>query len=107
MRQSLEVTYQDGRTEKVIAFYPDYVKFEEVFDRNPIVVTFDDFRLTNQGFLAFAALLREKRITFDAPTKANFDQWITTVENVKALDDEVEHTPLESSQPTGSLPGSQ
>jgi len=35
MRQSLEVTYQDQRVEKVIAFYPDFVKFEERFDRKP------------------------------------------------------------------------
>jgi len=107
MRQSLEVTYQDGRNEKVVAFYPDYVKFEEIYDRNPIVVTFDDFRLTNQGFLAFAALAREKRVKVDAVTKAAFDEWINTVENVKALDDEVEHSPLESNQPIGSLPDSQ
>ena len=101
MRQSLEVTYQDQRVEKVIAFYPDYVKFEERFDRNPIVVTFDDFRLTNQGFLAWAALTREKR------TALPWEEWINTVENVKALDDEVEHVPLESSQPIGSSQDSQ
>ena len=101
MRQSLEVTYQDGRVENVIAFFPDYVKFEERFDRNPIVVTFDAFRLTNQGFLAWAALTREKR------TSLVWEDWLATVENVKALDDEVEHVPLESSQPTGSLPDSQ
>jgi|DEB3_MinimDraft_2_1074329.scaffolds.fasta_scaffold00149_6 hypothetical protein len=101
MRQALEVLFQDGTVEKVIAFYPDYVKFEERFDRNPIVVTFDDFRLTNQGFLAWAALTREKR------TALPWEEWINTVENVKALDDEVEHPPLESSQPIGSLPDSQ
>lgn len=101
MRQSLEVTYQDGRNEKVVAFYPDYVKFEERFDRNPIVVTFDDFRLTNQGFLAWAALTREKRVTLP------WEEWINTVENVKALDDEVEHVPLENTAPIGSLPDSQ
>jgi hypothetical protein len=101
MRQSLEVTYQDQRVEKVIAFYPDFVKFEERFDRNPIVVTFNDFRLTNQGFLAWAALTREKRVSIP------WEEWLNTVENVKALDDEVEHSPLESSQPIGSLPDSQ
>ena len=101
MRQALEVLFQDGKVEKVIAFYPDYVKFEERFDRNPIVVTFDDFRLTNQGFLAWAALTREKRTTLP------WEEWINTVENVKALDDEVDHAPLESSQPIGSLPDSQ
>jgi len=101
MRQALEVLYQDGRVDSIIAFYPDYVKFEERFDRNPIVVTFDDFRVTNQGFLAWAALTREKRVT------APWEEWINTVENVKALDDEVDHAPLESSQPIGSLPDSQ
>ena len=101
MRQSLEVTYQDQRVEKVIAFYPDLVKFEERFDRNPIVVTFNDFRLTNQGFLAWAALTREKRVSIP------WEEWLNTVENVKALDDEVEHAPLESSQHIGSLPDSQ
>ena len=101
MRQALEVTYQDGRTDKVVAFFPDYVKFEERFDRNPIVVTFDAFRLTNQGFLAWAALTREKR------TELSWEDWLASVENVKALDDEVEHAPLESSQPIGSLPDSQ
>ena len=101
MRQALEVLFQDGKVEKVIAFYPDYVKFEERFDRNPIVVTFNDFRLTNQGFLAWAALTREKRVSIP------WEEWLNTVENVKALDDEVEHSPLESSQPIGSLPDSQ
>ena len=102
MRQSLEVTYQDGRIEKVIAFFPDFVKFEERFDRNPIVVTFNDFRLTNQGFLAWAALTREKRCA------VAWEEWLNTVENVKALDDEdVEHVPLENTAPTGSLPDSQ
>lgn len=98
MRQALEVTYQDGRTDHVVAFYPDYVKFEERFDRNPIVVTFDAFRLTNQGFLAWAALTREKRVT------TPWEEWLNTVENVKALDDEVDHVPLESQAPIGSSP---
>ena len=101
MRQALEVAYQDGRIEKVIAFFPDFVKFEERFDRNPIVVTFNDFRLTNQGFLAWAALTREKR------TSLPWEEWLNSVENVKALDDEVEHVPLENTAPTGSLPDSQ
>lgn len=101
MRQALEVAYQDGRIEKVIAFFPDFVKFEERFDRNPIVVTFNDFRLTNQGFLAWAALTREKR------TSLPWEEWLNSVENVKALDDEVEHVPLENTAPIGSLPDCQ
>lgn len=99
MRDSLEVLYQNGNIEKVVAFYPDYVKFEERFDRNPIVTSFDQFRMTNQAYLAWAALTREQRCTLD------WEAWINTVENVKILDDEDSvHNPLESNQPTGSSP---
>lgn len=99
MREFLEVTYIGGDTEKVTAYYPDFVKFEEKFDKNPIVVSFDQFRLTNQGFLAWAALTREQRIT------APWEEWINTIENVKVLDDEDQvHNPLENTAPTGSLP---
>ena len=108
MREALEVTYISGDVVQVTAYYPDYVVFEEVFDRNPIVVTFEAFRLTNQGFLAFAALVREGKTDYTEATKANFDSWIKTVENVRIMDEvEVEHIPLESDQPTGSLPDSQ
>lgn len=98
MREKLEVTYQSGTVETVIAFYPDFVKFEERFDRNPIVTTFDQYRVTNQGFLAWAALTREGRIS------APWEEWINTVENVKILDEDVVHNPLESIQPTGTSP---
>lgn len=98
MREKLEVTYQNGDVETVIAFYPDFVKFEERFDRNPIITTFDQYRVTNQGFLAWAALTREKRIT------ADWETWLATIENVKILDEDVVHNPLESNQATGSSP---
>lgn len=102
MREKLEVTYQSGEVETVIAFYPDFVKFEERFDRNPVITSWENYRVTNQAFLAWAALTREKRIT------ADWEAWLDTIENVKILDDEdVVHNPLESSQPTGSLPDSQ
>lgn len=108
MREKFEVTYISGDVVQVTAYYPDFCAFEEVFDRNPIIVSFDQYRMTNQGFIAFAALVREGRVQFDAPTKTNFDSWKNTVENVKVLNEEdVDHVPLESSQPTGSLPGSQ
>lgn len=103
MREKFEVTYISGDVVEVTAFYPDFCDFEEVFDRNPIVVSFDQYRMTNQGFIAFAALVREGRVSFDKATKENFDAWRKTVENVKILDsEEVEHSPLESNQPIGS-----
>lgn len=103
MREKFEVTFISGDVVKVTAFYPDFCDFEEVFDRNPIVVTFDQFRMTNQGFLAFAALTREGRSGFDKATRENFDVWKKTVENVKVLDEEeVDHVPLESDQHIGS-----
>ena len=99
MRDFLEVSYINGTVEKVTAYYPDYVKFEEKFDRNPIVVSFDQYRLTNQGFLAWAALTREQRCA------QPWEEWIDTVENVKVLDDEdTVHNPLESTPVTGSSP---
>lgn len=108
MREALEVTYISGDVVQVTAYYPDYVKFEEVFDRNPIVVTFEAFRLTNQGFLAFAALVREGKVPQTEANRATFDEWIKTVENVRIMDEvEVDHVPLESDQPTGSSPDSQ
>lgn len=105
MREQFEVTYINGDVVQVTAYYPDFCDFEEVFDRNPIIVSFDQYRMTNQGFIAFAALVREQRVQFDKPTRENFDAWKKTVENVKVLnDEEVEHVPLESQAPTGSLP---
>lgn len=105
MREKFEVTYISGDVEQVTAYYPDFCAFEEVFDRNPIIVSFDQYRMTNQGFIAFAALVREKRVNFDAPTKANFDAWKNTVENVKVLnDEEVDHVPLENTAHIGSSP---
>jgi hypothetical protein len=102
MREALEVTYIGGNVEQVTAFYPDYVKFEEKFDRNPIVVTFEAYRITNQGFLAWAALTREGR------TALPWEEWLNTVENVRIMDEvETDHIPLESDQPIGTLPDSQ
>lgn len=98
MREKLEVTYQSGTVETVIAFYPDFVKFEERFDRNPIITSFDQYRVTNQAFLAWAALTREGRTTVE------WENWLNTIENVKILDEDVVHNPLESTQPTGSSP---
>jgi hypothetical protein len=102
MREALEVTYISGDVVQVTAYYPDYVKFEERFDRNPIVVTFDAFRLTNQGFLAWAALTREERVS------APWEEWVNTVENVRIMDEvDTDLVPLEKDQPIGSLPDSQ
>lgn len=105
MREKFEVTFISGDVVEVTAYYPDFCDFEEVFDRNPIIVSFDQYRMTNQGFIAFAALTREGRSGFDKATKENFDAWRKTVENVKVLDEaEVEHVPLENTAPTGSSP---
>jgi len=98
MREFIEITYIGGTTEQVTAYYPDFVAFEAKFDRNPIVVSFDQYRLTNQGYLAWSALTREKR------TEASWEDWLNTVENVKILDEDTVHNPLEKNQPTGSLP---
>jgi hypothetical protein len=103
MREKFEVTYISGDVVQVTAYYPDFCDFEEVYDRNPIVVSFDQYRMTNQGFIAFAALVREGRTAFDKPTKENFEAWRKTVENVKVLDEEeVAHAPLENTQHIGS-----
>ena len=102
MREALEVTYIAGGKEEVVAYFPDFVKFEERFDKNPIVVTFDAYRVTNQGFLAWAALTREGR------TSLPWEEWLNTVENVRVMDEvETDHVPLESDQAIGSLPDSQ
>ena len=52
MREKLEFTYQSGVVDTVIAFYPDFVKFEERFDRNPVITSWENYRVTNQAFLA-------------------------------------------------------
>lgn len=99
MRQAFEVKYQNGKTATIVAFYPDFIVVEEKYDVNPIVTSWDQFRLKYNACAAWAALTREKQIN------QPFDEWLASVENVKALDEEefeATHVPLESSQPTGS-----
>jgi hypothetical protein len=99
MRQAFEVKYQNGATATIVAFYPDFIVVEEKYDVNPIVTSWDQFRLKYNACAAWAALTREKQIN------QPFDEWLASVENVKALDEEefeATHVPLESSQPTGS-----
>jgi hypothetical protein len=99
MRQAFEVKYQNGTSATIVAFYPDFIVVEEKYDVNPIVTSWDQFRLKYNACAAWAALTREKQIN------QPFDEWLASVENVKALDEEefeATHVPLESSQPTGS-----
>lgn len=99
MRQAFEVKYQTGTTELVVAYYPDFIVVEEKYDVNPIVTSWDQFRLKYNACAAWAALTREKR------TDKPYDEWVGTIENVKALDEdefEATHVPLESNQHTGS-----
>jgi hypothetical protein len=56
----------------------------------------DDFRMTHQGYLAWACQKREKK------TELSWEEWINTVESVKYTDDEdVDLVPLESPQRIG------
>ena len=96
MRQAFEVRYQNGTKENIIAFYPDFIVVEEKYDVNPIITSWETFRLKYNACAAWAALTREKKIT------QPFDEWLNTVENVAALDEDVDLVPLENSQPIGS-----
>ena len=99
MRQAFEVKYQNGTSTTVVAFYPDFIVVEEKYDVNPIVTSWDQFRLKYNACAAWAALTREKKV------EQPFDDWLATIENVKALDEdefEATHAPLESNQHTGS-----
>lgn len=96
MRQPIEVKYLSGETVDLIAVYPDFVLFEEKFQKHPIVLTMDDFRMTDQGFLAWACLTREKK------TELSWEDWRNTVESVRYTDEDVDLVPLENHQHIGS-----
>ena len=96
MRQQIEVTFLSGQTVSMIAVYPDFVAFEEKSQTHPIVLSMDDFRMTHQGYLAWACQKREKK------TELSWEEWINTVESVKYTDDEdVDLVPLENPQRIG------
>ena len=87
------VTHDDGQTAKIVCTAPDYVAFENEFDK-PISVL-ETGRLTYLYWLAWHGLKRFHR------TDKGFDEWVQTVAGVEVPGDEDEIPPLESPQPIG------
>jgi hypothetical protein len=94
MKLGIKVTYQTGESEHVVARFPDFCDFETKWQRS--VARFEhDLRLSDIGWIAWAALTREKR------TSAKFDpDWKMTVESVE-VQDAPSANPSETTQPSG------
>jgi hypothetical protein len=94
MKLGIKVNYTTGESEHVVARFPDFCDFEKAWQRS--VARFEhDLRLSDIGWLAWAALTREKR------TRAKFDpDWKLTVDSVEVQDAPAAN-PSETTQPSG------
>jgi hypothetical protein len=93
IRIALQVTYDDNRTETIIATAADAIAFEREYDK-PISVL-NSGRMEYMWWIGWRALTRHKK------TELPFDEWLDTVAELK--DEEVDDiVPLERSQSTGS-----
>jgi len=94
MRMLLHIDYANGSGADVTVSAPDYVRFEQKFDRS-VTQLETNFRLTDLCFLAWSSLNRTKK------TDLSFEEWVDTIEGVGGSEDQAEIVPLESTQPTG------
>jgi hypothetical protein len=87
------VTYDGGKTDKIVCTAPDYMAFENYFDKP--IGALESGRVTYLYWLAWHGLTRFKRVT------ADFDTWKDSCAAIEFVNDEDEIPPLESSQPIG------
>lgn len=93
IRIALQVTYEDERTEAVMATAVDAIAFEREYDKP--IAALNTGRMEYMWYIGWHALKRTKK------TDLPFDVWLDTVVELK--DEEVDDiVPLERSQSTGS-----
>jgi hypothetical protein len=78
---ALDITFADGTTKKVVAAAADLIGFETHFDKS-VATLQTDYRLTYLVFIAWHALKRQGDV------KSEFDDFVNTVSNIEASDDE-------------------
>jgi len=94
MRMQLHVDYANGSGVDVTVSAPDYVRFEEKYDRS-VTQLESNFRLTDLCFLAWSGLSRVGKTDLD------FDAWVNTIDGVGGAGDSKDIVPLESTPRTG------
>ena len=96
MKIALEVTSAlDQKTRTVIAAFPDFIAFENKFNRS--VAKFEaELTLTDLAYIGWHSEHRQKKTGLD------FDSWINDIESLAIGDaNEAVIVPLETSQHTG------
>jgi hypothetical protein len=96
MKIALEVTSAlDQKTRTVIAAFPDFIAFENKFNRS--VAKFEaELTLTDLAYIGWHSEHRQKKTGLD------FDSWINEIESLAIGDaNEAVIVPLETSQPIG------
>jgi hypothetical protein len=96
MKIALEIVSSvDGKTRTTIAAFPDFIAFENRYNRS--VAKFEvEMTLTDLAFLGWHSEHRQKKTGLD------FDSWINEVESLSiGSQADAVINPLESSQPTG------
>ena len=91
---TLNIKYTSGLEEKCVAALPDFIAFEQEFDRS--IAKFEqEMRLTDFAWLGWHTQVRAKK------TVAPFDEWINDIESLWPVADGDEIVPLESPPPIG------
>jgi hypothetical protein len=96
MKIALEVTSAlDQKTRTVIAAFPDFIAFENKFNRS--VAKFEaELTLTDLAYIGWHSEYRQKKTGLD------FDSWINEIESLAIGDaNEAVIVPLETSQHIG------
>jgi hypothetical protein len=93
MKIPMKVTYASGEVHETAAVYPDFIKFENEFNR-PATKLGADIYLRDIAWLAWSSLIRRQIIA------SGFDAWTETVEAIEMTGDG-SYVPLESDQPIG------
>jgi hypothetical protein len=95
MKINLRVAYNDGKNVDVLCSAPDFVAFEEKFDRS-VAKLEKEFRLTDLLWLAWHALNRKKQ------SDLSWEKWLEVVDDIDATEDNGPIVPLESKANIGS-----
>jgi len=87
MRQTVEVTYADGRVAVGVAGVKDFVAFERKFDQPTAALA--DGRLEWYYYVAYLAMKNLAQAgEHEGPLKPSFDAWMLDVEDVRMLEDD-------------------
>jgi hypothetical protein len=95
MKMNLRVAYNDGKNVEVICSAPDFVAFEEKFDRS-VAKLEKEFRLTDLLWLAWHSLNRKKQ------SELSWEKWLEVVEDIDTTEESPKIVPLESKANIGS-----